>query len=136
MATHQGSLPTGISATLMFSSFNTLNTETESLSGLTLQTKSSSWVMAIGLDRVAWAFCFFAAADADPPAHSAALSRNGQASIAAARTRTSSRRFVMDPPCPSSALARLARVNDVGARTEALQRLRGGKDSTHLTSTA
>jgi hypothetical protein len=47
--------------------------------------------MAMGLDRVAAAPCFFDAADADPlPAHSAPLNRNGPTSSAAARIRTKS----------------------------------------------
>ena len=53
IATHQGSLPTGISSTFVLASAATLNTETELLSGLTLQTYVSSLVMAIGLERVA-----------------------------------------------------------------------------------
>jgi hypothetical protein len=52
MATHQGSSPTGISADFLFLSPATSNTETESLSGFTLQTNLSSLVIAIGLDRV------------------------------------------------------------------------------------
>src|SRR5262245_13369416 len=52
MATHHGSMPTGISAVLVLASPATLKTETELLSGLTLQTSASSPVMAMGLECV------------------------------------------------------------------------------------
>src|SRR2546428_4012279 len=52
MATHRGSSPTRISAIFVFRSPPTSSTETELLSGLTTQTKRSSWVMAIGLEEV------------------------------------------------------------------------------------
>ena len=52
MATHHGSVPTGISATFSFASPATSNTDTELLSGFTLQTNLLSLVIAIGLERV------------------------------------------------------------------------------------
>src|SRR5215204_6115948 len=94
MATHHGSLPTPISATLVFSSSLTLNTDTESLSGLTLQTKSSSWVTAIGLERVASGVCFFPSAAADWLSHSAAPSRSGTPRTIGATARTTSLRVL------------------------------------------
>src|SRR5678815_4169902 len=58
MATQPGSFPTLISATSLFAPFATSKTETESLSGLTLQTKRSSLVRAIGLECVGAASFF------------------------------------------------------------------------------
>src|SRR6476646_7954714 len=58
MATHQGSFPTLISATLGYASFDTSKRETESRSGLTLQMKRSSLVRAIGLECVGAASFF------------------------------------------------------------------------------
>src|SRR5215470_17151228 len=53
MATHQGSFPTGISATFWFASLATKNTDTELLSGFTLQTNWLWAVIAMGLEVVA-----------------------------------------------------------------------------------
>src|SRR6476659_3644126 len=54
MATHHGSRPTWICATLVFASPDTLNTDTESLSGLALQTNLLSLEIAMGLEFVAF----------------------------------------------------------------------------------
>src|SRR5206468_3704440 len=60
IATQRGSSPTGISAIFVLTSLPTSRTETEPLSGLTTQTKRSSWEIAIGLELVG--NCFSAGA--------------------------------------------------------------------------